>query len=124
MLLVSLHSKLHVLFALLALIGGSAGAAIADVTIDACVARNSIHHPPLAADMQSLCGFSSSIGSLLGFSVSGFLVHHIGAQVYSVLSFGIFRSLICGIGRRAKELTISIMLNKSSSACPFLVVKG
>ncbi|CAN6482238.1 unnamed protein product [Victoria cruziana] len=80
MLLVSLHSKLHVLFALLALIGGSAGAAIADVTIDACVARNSIHHPPLAADMQSLCGFSSSIGSLLGFSVSGFLVHHIGAQ--------------------------------------------
>ncbi|KAF3787189.1 putative folate-biopterin transporter 2 [Nymphaea thermarum] len=85
MLLIALHKQLHVLFALLALIGGSAGAAIADVTIDACVAQNSIHHPPLAADMQSLCGFSSSIGALLGFSVSGFLVHHIGAQVYERL---------------------------------------
>lgn len=81
MLSLSLHGKLHVLFALLFLTAGSAGVAIADVTIDACVAQNSISHPSLAADMQSLCGFSSSIGALVGFSISGFLVHLIGPKV-------------------------------------------
>lgn len=81
MLTLSLHKKLHVVFALLAMTAGSAGVAIADVTIDACVAQNSISHPSLAADMQSLCGLSSSFGSLLGFSISGLLVHAIGSQV-------------------------------------------
>ena len=81
MLTLSLHSKLHVIFALLAMTIGSAGVAIADVTVDACVAQNSINHPSLAADMQSLCGLSSSIGRLLGFSISGLLVHAIGSQV-------------------------------------------
>ena len=81
MLTLSMHKQLHVFFALLAMTAGSAGVAIADVTIDACVAQNSISHPPLAADMQSLCGLSSSIGSLLGFSLSGLLVHAIGSQV-------------------------------------------
>ncbi|KAL6606050.1 hypothetical protein ACP70R_041703 [Stipagrostis hirtigluma subsp. patula] len=80
MLLVSLHSKLHVLFALLALMTGSASVAIADVTIDAVVAENSIIYPHLAADMISLNGFCSSVGGLIGFSISGFLVHAIGAQ--------------------------------------------
>ncbi|KAJ0965768.1 hypothetical protein J5N97_026906 [Dioscorea zingiberensis] len=60
----------------------SAGVAISDVTIDACVAQNSISHPTLAADMQTLCGFSASIGRLLGFSISGLLVHAIGSQVH------------------------------------------
>uniref|UniRef100_A0A0A9H7D7 Uncharacterized protein n=1 Tax=Arundo donax TaxID=35708 RepID=A0A0A9H7D7_ARUDO len=30
--------------------------------------------------MQSLCGFSSSVGALLGFSISGLLVHSMGSQ--------------------------------------------
>ncbi|PKA49197.1 putative folate-biopterin transporter 3 [Apostasia shenzhenica] len=81
MLTLALHSKLHVFFALLALTAGSASIAIADVTIDACVAQNSIANPSLAADIQSLCGLCSSIGSLLGFSISGILIHAIGSQV-------------------------------------------
>ncbi|CAM0913154.1 unnamed protein product [Alopecurus aequalis] len=80
MLIVSLHSKLHVMFALLALMSGSASVAIADVTIDACVAENSLIYPHLAADMISFNGFCASIGGLIGFSISGFLVHAIGAQ--------------------------------------------
>ena len=59
----------------------SSGVAIADVTIDACAAKNSIRYPLLAADIQSLCGMSSSIGSLLGFSTSGVAIHLLGAQV-------------------------------------------
>lgn len=86
-LLISVHSKLHVLFALLSLTAASAGVAIGDVTIDACVAQNSVSHPSRAADMQSLCGLSSSIGSLVGFSISGFLVHLIGPKgVFGLLS--------------------------------------
>jgi hypothetical protein len=81
MLVVSLHKKLHLAFALLSLMAGSAGIAIADVTIDACVTQNSITHPSLAGDMQSLCGLSSSIGALIGFSLSGFFVHLIGPKV-------------------------------------------
>lgn len=80
MLMLSLHSTLPIAFALMAMTAGSAGVAIADVTIDACVAQNSINHPALAADMQSLCGLSSSIGRLLGFSISGLLIHAIGSQ--------------------------------------------
>ncbi|KAJ0965806.1 hypothetical protein J5N97_026944 [Dioscorea zingiberensis] len=87
---------LHVFFALLALTVGSAGVAISDVTIDACVAQNSISHPTLAADMQTLCGFSASIGRLLGFSISGLLVHAIGSQetVGFILSVGSVGSLL------------------------------
>ncbi|XP_043704797.1 probable folate-biopterin transporter 2 [Telopea speciosissima] len=87
MLLLAFHKKLHVVFALLSLTAGSAAVAIADVTIDACVAQNSIKHHSLAADMQSLCGLSSSIGALIGFSISGFLVHLIGPKgVFGLLS--------------------------------------
>ncbi|XP_027189869.1 probable folate-biopterin transporter 2 isoform X2 [Cicer arietinum] len=78
MLLLSMHENLHLVLAILSLTAGSAGVAIADVTIDACVAQNSISHPSLAADMQSLCAFSSSVGALLGFSISGIFVHLIG----------------------------------------------
>jgi hypothetical protein len=81
MLTLSLHRKLGIMPAILALTAQSAGAAVADVTVDALVAQNSITHQPLAADMQSLCGFSSSVGALLGFSISGLLVHSIGSQV-------------------------------------------
>lgn len=103
MLILSLHKKLHVMFALLAMTAGSAGVAIADVTIDACVAQNSIDHPSLAADMQSLCGFSSSIGGLLGFSISGLLIHAIGSQgVLGLLS--IPSVLVFTVGILLKEL--------------------
>ncbi|KAL1290982.1 hypothetical protein HN51_059534 [Arachis hypogaea] len=78
MVLLSLHENLHIMLAILALTASSTGVAIADVTIDACVAQNSITHPSLAADMQSLCAFSSSVGALLGFSIGGIFVHLIG----------------------------------------------
>ena len=58
--------------------------AVADVTIDICVARNSIEVTELVPDMQSLCGFCSSVGALVGFSTSGFFVHHLGPQVCSL----------------------------------------
>ncbi|KAJ8561150.1 hypothetical protein K7X08_027340 [Anisodus acutangulus] len=87
MLFLSLHKNLHIVLALLSLTAGSAAVAIADVTVDACVAQNSGSHPSLAADMQSLCALSSSIGALVGFSLSGILVHLLGPMgVYGLLS--------------------------------------
>ncbi|KAG1326530.1 putative folate-biopterin transporter 6 [Cocos nucifera] len=77
---VSTFGKLPIILALLCLIGIMASIAIADVTIDACIATNSIERPKLAPDMQSLCGFLSSLGALIGYSTSGFFVHHLGAQ--------------------------------------------
>ncbi|PQQ21001.1 putative folate-biopterin transporter 2 [Prunus yedoensis var. nudiflora] len=68
MLLLLFHEKLHLAFAILSLTGGGAGVAVADVTTDACVAQNSINHPSLASDVQSLCALSSSIGAIVGFS--------------------------------------------------------
>ncbi|KAG2723279.1 hypothetical protein I3760_02G163200 [Carya illinoinensis] len=95
MLVLSLHKKLHLAFAMFSLIAGSAGIAIADVTIDACVTQNSISHPSLADDMQSLCGLSSSIGALIGFSLSGFFVHLVGPKevVGSISAIGAVGSL-------------------------------
>ncbi|KAG8381933.1 hypothetical protein BUALT_Bualt05G0024200 [Buddleja alternifolia] len=78
---VAVGGRLAVVAALSCLIGITAAVAIADVTIDACIARNSIEIRSLASDMQSLCGFCSSFGALLGYSTSGFFVHHLGAQV-------------------------------------------
>ncbi|KAJ4958387.1 hypothetical protein NE237_025498 [Protea cynaroides] len=79
-LIVAVTPKLSVLMALLCLIGVAAGVAIADVMIDACIARNSIEIPALAPDMQSLCMFCSSVGALIGYSTSGMSVHHLGPQ--------------------------------------------
>ncbi|XP_020110920.1 probable folate-biopterin transporter 2 isoform X1 [Ananas comosus] len=105
MLTLSLHDKLHVVFAVVAMTAGSAGVAIADVTIDACVAQNSITHSSLASDMQSLCGLSSSIGGLLGFAISGLLVHAIGSQgVLGLLS--IPSALVLTVGILLKETHI------------------
>jgi sugar phosphate permease len=84
MMVLWLHTNLHLALALSCLVAGSAGVAIADVTIDACVTQCSISHPTLAADMQSLCGLCSSIGSLVGFSLSGVLVHLVGSKVGSL----------------------------------------
>ncbi|KAI3929759.1 hypothetical protein MKX01_025927 [Papaver californicum] len=66
--------------ALICLIGVTASMAIADVTIDDCIAKNSIQMPSLASDMQSLCGFCTSVGALIGFSTSGMFVHQLGAK--------------------------------------------
>lgn len=87
MLFLSLHPGLHIVLALLSLTASSASVAIADVTVDACVAQKSGLHHSLAADMQSLCSLSSSTGALVGFSLSGIFVHLIGPQgVYGLLT--------------------------------------
>ncbi|GKC40896.1 probable folate-biopterin transporter 6 [Tanacetum coccineum] len=74
-------TRVGVATALWCLIAIAAGMAIADVTIDACIARNSIEFKSLAPDMQSLCGVCSSAGALIGYASSGFFVHHLGPQV-------------------------------------------
>ncbi|KAJ0824818.1 putative MFS transporter superfamily, biopterin transporter family [Helianthus annuus] len=73
--------RLGVAAALWCLIAVAAGMAMADVTIDACIARNSIEMKELAPDMQSLCGVCSSAGALVGYATSGFFVHHLGPQI-------------------------------------------
>lgn len=93
MLVLSIVDGLHLVPAVLSLMAGSAGVAIADVTIDACITENSSSHPSLAGDMQSLCGLSSSIGALAGFIISGFLVHLIGSKVWFLLY--VTKSLSC-----------------------------
>nr|CAD1825610.1 unnamed protein product [Ananas comosus var. bracteatus] len=79
--IVSSAGGLPAVAALVCLVGMTAAVAIADVTIDACIARNSIEKPSLAPDMQSLSGFVSSLGALVGYSTSGIFVHKLGAQV-------------------------------------------
>ncbi|XP_073288066.1 probable folate-biopterin transporter 2 isoform X1 [Primulina huaijiensis] len=106
MLFLSLHNELHIVLALLFLTAASASVAIADVTVDACVAQNSGTHPSLAADMQSLCSFSSSIGSLVGFSISGIFVHLIGPQ-------GVFGLLMIPAGL---VLLVGVLLNEPQTS--------
>lgn len=75
------------------LIGVETAKAIADVTMDACIAEKSIEVKALATDMQSLGSFCSSVGALIGYSSSGFLVHSLGAQVCTrcgSISFSLF----------------------------------
>ncbi|KAM7255683.1 hypothetical protein ACFE04_008581 [Oxalis oulophora] len=98
MLVISSNKELHLALAILSLTAGSAGVAIADVTIDACVAQNSNSHPALASDLQSLCALSSSFGALIGFSVSGIFVHLIGPQgVYGLLTIPAVLVFIVGL---------------------------
>ncbi|OEL21645.1 putative folate-biopterin transporter 6 [Dichanthelium oligosanthes] len=78
--IVAMATGLPVSSAVLCFVGISTAVAIADVTIDACIAKNSIDKPALAPDMQSLCAFSSSLGALIGYATSGMFVHHLGAQ--------------------------------------------
>lgn len=107
MLFLSFHKKMHIFFAVLSLTAGSAGAAIADVTVDACVAQNSNKHQHLAPDMQSLCSLSSATGSLLGFFLSGLLVHFIGPKVHFFTSI---MSLCIHIYTHKKDTFISYMI--------------
>eukprot|EP01018_Ginkgo_biloba_P035778 Gb_37476 [translate_table: standard] len=51
MLIISVHSKLAIIFVVLLLTTATSGVVIADVTIDACIAKNSIHYPVLVEDM-------------------------------------------------------------------------
>ncbi|KAG0475777.1 hypothetical protein HPP92_015463 [Vanilla planifolia] len=102
MLFLWLQNKLCSGFALLLFTAASAGVAMADVTVDACVAQNSISHPALAAKMQSLCGLSSSLGGLLGFFLSGFLMDAIGSKgVLGMLSFP--AALVISVGWTLRE---------------------
>ncbi|AED93391.1 Major facilitator superfamily protein [Arabidopsis thaliana] len=88
LLFISLQSNLHLYLALFWMTISSAAMAIADVTIDACTTYNSNKHPSLASDMQSLCSLSYSIGELLGFFMSGILVHLVGSKgVFGLLTF-------------------------------------
>ncbi|KAK4485836.1 hypothetical protein RD792_008483 [Penstemon davidsonii] len=88
-------------------LAGSASVAIGDVTVDACVAQKSGNHPSLASDMQTLCSLSFSIGSLIGFSLSGIFVHLIGPQgVYGLLT--IPAGLVLLVGTLLKEPRSSI----------------
>lgn len=68
----ALNHKLQLASALLCLMGASAAQAVADVTIDACETEDSTSYPSLASDMQSFCGVTSSVGQLIGFTISGF----------------------------------------------------
>lgn len=98
MLFISAYKKLHLVSALLALTASSASIAIADVTIDACVAQNSNIHPSLAADMQSLCAFSVAVGALVGYFVSGVFVHLLGPKgVFSLLTIPAGLVLLVGV---------------------------
>ncbi|CAH1424110.1 unnamed protein product [Lactuca virosa] len=54
-------TNLSHVWAILSFMTATAGVAIADVTIDASVTENSISHPSLAGDMQSLCGSGAAI---------------------------------------------------------------
>ncbi|XP_072962043.1 probable folate-biopterin transporter 3 [Typha angustifolia] len=106
-----LPKELGPLLALLLMTAGSAGMAMADVTIDACIAENSISNPSLAADMQSLCGISSSIGGLLGFSISGQLMNEFGSKgVLGLLS--IPATLVLSVGMLLKEIKVPIFSHK------------
>ncbi|KAF7059011.1 hypothetical protein CFC21_065967 [Triticum aestivum] len=80
---------LSVTSAVVCFVGISTAVAIADVTIDACIAKNSIDKPALAPDMQSLCAFSSSLGALIGYATSGMFVHHLGAQVLNKVTVAV-----------------------------------
>ncbi|XP_015077470.1 probable folate-biopterin transporter 3 [Solanum pennellii] len=114
MLSLSINQNLHLALALLCLMAGSAGVAIADVTIDACVTENSISHPSLASDMQSLCGLSSSVGQLIGYAISGFLVHLIGSKgVFGVLS--IPAGLVILVGMMTREAHVHNVAYKRAS---------
>ena len=79
-LMVATLGKVFIVVALGYLIGITVRVAIADVTIDACIVKNSIEIRSLAPDMQSLCGICSSFGVLISYSSSGFFVHHLGPQ--------------------------------------------
>ncbi|PKI65954.1 hypothetical protein CRG98_013620, partial [Punica granatum] len=98
MLWLSLGGNVPLAYALSSLIIASVGVAIADVTVDACVTQNSIAHPSLAGDMQSLCGFSSSFGALIGFSLSGILIHLVGPKgVFGMLCIPAALIILAGI---------------------------
>ncbi|KAK3211124.1 hypothetical protein Dsin_015830 [Dipteronia sinensis] len=116
-LLVALLGKLPISVSLACFIGITAGVAIADVTIDACIARNSIEFRSLAPDMQSLCGFCSSAGSLIGYSTSGFFVHHLGPQV-SLCLLAIPPALLIVLGfviHETRPVTASLRTEKKKA---------
>ncbi|KAJ7542494.1 hypothetical protein O6H91_10G108700 [Diphasiastrum complanatum] len=63
------------------LAASAASSAIAEVTIDALAAKKSRDRPDLAADIQSLCYMSFSLGRLAGYSMSGLAVSTFGGSL-------------------------------------------
>lgn len=114
--MVAMGGSLAVVVALGCLIGITAALAISNVTIDACIATNSIRMRSLAPDLQSLCAFCSSVGALIGFSTSGVFVRRLGAQV-SVTSF------VCFFGNLVKLTSqcnvLSAISQHSLDLCQF-----
>ncbi|GAV80080.1 BT1 domain-containing protein [Cephalotus follicularis] len=125
-LMVSLLGKLPIAMALGCLIGITAGVAIADVTIDACIARSSIEFRSLASDMQSLCGVCSSTGALVGYSSSGFfgalVVLAIPPTLLIVLGFIIYevrsRNLPSEKNKIRENLGLAMMGMHQTIKCP------
>ena len=76
-----LEAKLQNGLAVMLLLLYTLGITIADVTIDAEIAKQSREKPGLATDFQTLCSISSTVGSFFGFSTSGFIVRIMGPKV-------------------------------------------
>ncbi|KAF3446174.1 hypothetical protein FNV43_RR11353 [Rhamnella rubrinervis] len=120
-LMVALNGKLSAALALVCLVGVSAALAVADVTIDACIARYSIEMRSLATDLQSLCSFCLSAGALVGFSTSGFFVHHLGAQGALGL-LAISPVLVIGLGFMIYEERITSLRSEKKKSVEKLLV--
>ncbi|XP_057425291.1 probable folate-biopterin transporter 6 isoform X2 [Lotus japonicus] len=114
---VALWQGLAAAGAVICFVGVSASLAIADVTIDACIARNSIEVPSLAPELQSLCGYCAGIGALVGYLASGFFVHHLGPQeslglmalspaLTIVLGFVMYENRTSGSHNEKKEVAV------------------
>ncbi|KAJ7542281.1 hypothetical protein O6H91_10G099300 [Diphasiastrum complanatum] len=127
-----LGGNLHVIAALLLLIAGSASACIAEVTIDAVVAKKSRDHPQLASDIQSLCAMSLSIGRFVGFSVSGVAVKTFGPQeamgvlliqpIFFIILGIVLREprLLRSFERRSGKMRAAVIQMWSTFRCPLV----
>lgn len=80
LLVLVMHYKVHSAIAVILLLLYTLGVTIADVTIDAEIAKKSRDKPTLAPDIQTLCSISAAVGAFTGFSTSGFTVHHLGPK--------------------------------------------
>mgnify|MGYP000423867590 FL=1 len=76
-----LEVKLENSMAVMLLLLYTLGITIADVTIDAEIAKQSREKSGLATDFQTLCSISATMGSFFGFSTSGFIVRIMGPKV-------------------------------------------
>ncbi|XP_023637203.1 probable folate-biopterin transporter 2 isoform X2 [Capsella rubella] len=119
-LFLSVQSNLNLYLALFWMTISSTGTAIADVTIDACIAYNSNEHPSLAPDMQTFSNSSSSIGALIGSFMSGILLHLVGSKgVFGLLAFPFAFVIVVGIlfkkPKKVNQITFTDAMNAMKS---------